>query len=458
VTESFSPSGTNSGYNGYGELKAQVVTTGATSLYQLGGVTRDALGRFTARTETIAVPPGSGLPATITWAYSYDTAGRLWTATRNGVLATFTYGANGNRDGCTYDEQDRIRACGSTTYSFSNAGSLLSKGTTSFTYDLEGALWAATPPSGGISYFVDAGGRRIKRTQNSAVTQWVYDERGRLLGELDGAGAITQVFANGARSDTPELLLQVNPSPPHFRNISEHLGSVRLVLDLSTPTTATIKQRIDYDAWGNATADWVDTSDTNFKQIPFGFAGGLWDRSTNLVRFGARDYDPTTGRWTSKDPIRFDGGLNLYAYVGDDPINRIDPDGMGWLCDTFGIFCDGPIGPGPGHWVDPSDPAGSAGPGSGSGGGGAGGGGGGGGTGGAAGGEGGGGGTGDAPICWDINPKPAGKKCELIGAKDAGAFAKCTYTCPSFSGPQQHTRMILGGKSSDCYNPANFPF
>ena len=61
---------------------------------------------------------------------------------------------------------------------------------------------------------------------------------------------------------------------------------------------------------------------------PFGFAGGIWDRDTGLVHFGAREYDPETGRWLQKDPIRFAGGdSNLYAYVGGDLVNCIDPDG-----------------------------------------------------------------------------------------------------------------------------------
>ncbi|MGH8613246.1 MAG: RHS repeat-associated core domain-containing protein, partial [Gammaproteobacteria bacterium] len=62
---------------------------------------------------------------------------------------------------------------------------------------------------------------------------------------------------------------------------------------------------------------------------PFGFAGGLYDRDTKLLRFGARDYDPEAGRWTAKDPIRFEGGdTNLYGYVLNDPVNFIDPKGL----------------------------------------------------------------------------------------------------------------------------------
>jgi RHS repeat-associated protein len=65
---------------------------------------------------------------------------------------------------------------------------------------------------------------------------------------------------------------------------------------------------------------------------PFGFAGGLYDPQTKLTRFGARDYDAETGRWTSKDPILFDGGdTNLYGYVLGDPVNLVDGTGKAAL-------------------------------------------------------------------------------------------------------------------------------
>ncbi len=85
-----------------------------------------------------------------------------------------------------------------------------------------------------------------------------------------------------------------------------------------------IVKRVDYDSFGNI----VDDANPTF-EIPFGFAGGLYDRDTGLVRFGYRDYDPEVGRWTAKDPILFKGGdTDLYGYCLNDPINWIDPWGL----------------------------------------------------------------------------------------------------------------------------------
>ncbi len=81
---------------------------------------------------------------------------------------------------------------------------------------------------------------------------------------------------------------------------------------------------MDYDEFGNILLD------THPGFQPFGFAGGLYDPHTKLTRFGARDYEAETGRWTAKDPIRFDGdGPNLYEYVNSDPMNFVDPEGKG---------------------------------------------------------------------------------------------------------------------------------
>jgi len=100
----------------------------------------------------------------------------------------------------------------------------------------------------------------------------------------------------------------------------DQVGSLRAVAD----SAGNIVKRVDYDSFGNIIYD----SNPGFT-IPFGFAGGLHDRDTGLVRFGARDYDPVIGRWTAKDPIDFAGGdVNLYGYVQNDSVNWVDPWGL----------------------------------------------------------------------------------------------------------------------------------
>ena len=115
-------------------------------------------------------------------------------------------------------------------------------------------------------------------------------------------------------------------------------ASLDNVVDVAT---GAIAQRMDYDEFG------VVMMDTSPGFQPFGFGGGLFDKDTGLVRFGARDYDAQTGRWTAKDPILFGGrDTNLYGYVLNDPINFRDTTGL-QNHDTNNIFDNelGDLGP-----------------------------------------------------------------------------------------------------------------
>jgi RHS repeat-associated protein len=134
---------------------------------------------------------------------------------------------------------------------------------------------------------------------------------------LDGTGTVVSRFVYGTKLNAPEYMSRGGVT---YRIVTDHLGSPRLVVDTAT---GAIAQRIDYDEFGQILLD----SNPGFQ--PFGFAGGLYDQHTGLTRFGARDYDPFTGRWTTKDPIRFTGAnTNLYAYVRNAPLGAIDPFGL----------------------------------------------------------------------------------------------------------------------------------
>jgi RHS repeat-associated protein len=314
-------------YDTFGELTGYTAKYGLTTLYSLK-FTRDADGRISTKTETI-----SGKKSTFT--YSYDAAGRLTGVKQNGTtISTYTYDTNSNRLTATtssgtatgtYDAQDRLLTYGNNSYTYTANGELASvtvgSQTTSYTYDVLGNLIAMTLPNGTkITYVVDAENHRVGKEVSGVQQAGFLYGGNRVVAQLNGSNQIVSQFVYASGATSPDYMVSGGVT---YRIFSDQLGSPRLVVNTST---GAIAEQINYDEFGNV------ISDTNPGVQPFGFAGGLYDQDTKLVRFGARDYNPAIGRWTAKDPILFAGGdSNLYGYVLDDPLNRIDLSG---LCDS----------------------------------------------------------------------------------------------------------------------------
>lgn len=287
---------------------------------------RDDLGRIQSVAETAA----DGRTAT---EYAYDHADRLASVRVNGQTAeSDKYDPSGNRLRiirsqqkltASYDDRDRIKSFGSAQYTWMPNGSLAgiaqSGRATAFVYDDFGALRQVSLPDGRkIKYLIDADGRRIGREIDGKLAAgYLYRLDGSIAAETDASGKIVSRFGY----DELGHLAQLEREGRTYRVITDQVGSPRLIVDAQT---GTIADQIAYDAWG----DVAHETAPGFLSI--GFAGGLRDPDTGLTRFGARDYDPLTGRWTSADPIRFAGGqANLFAYVHDDPINGRDMSGLG---------------------------------------------------------------------------------------------------------------------------------
>jgi RHS repeat-associated protein len=146
------------------------------------------------------------------------------------------------------------------------------------------------------------------------------------VAELNASGQLTAVFVYGSRRNTPDLVIKIDPNTgikTTYRLFSDQIGSPRLAVNVDNPND--VPYRVDYSAFGKPT--WTAAVTEALDWIPFGFAGGIYDKNTGLLRFGARDYDPIVGRWVSKDPSRFGGGINLYVYSWNDPVNFRDPTG-----------------------------------------------------------------------------------------------------------------------------------
>ncbi|MBC8233690.1 putative Ig domain-containing protein [bacterium] len=313
-------------FSGYGEVQVQDFTVNSSSLtsWVLG---RDDNGRIVQKIETVD-------GATANYVYTYDPMGRLLTVIKDSALVEdYQYDANGTRisevntlrgiagRGFAYSDEDHLLTAGDATYQYDLDGFLTTKtqGTdvTTYDYSSRGELLSVSLPDGKfIEHIHDALGRRIAKKVNSVtVEKYLWQGLTRLLAVYDGGDNLLMRFeyADG------RMPVAMTKGGFTYYLTYDQVGSLRVVADAA----GNVVKRIDYDSFGNI----INDTDPAF-EAPFGFAGGLHDRDTGLVRFGFRDYDPDVGRWTAKDPILFAGGdMDLYGYCINNPVTFIDLDG-----------------------------------------------------------------------------------------------------------------------------------
>jgi len=308
-------------FNAEGRLDARLHQVDVMDIYDLD-LTHDAASRIIQKTETVA-------GVSRIYSYIYDLDGQLLEVHVDGLLEErYEYDVNGNRtlreisgtgETTIYDAQDRILSHGSLAYSFDQDGFLTQRGAVTFEYSARGELLNATiGPGDEVQYTYDGLGRRVARTDNSGTTQYLYGNPGNqlLLTEVRAPdGTLTQYLY-----DESGVLIAMDRAETRYYIASDQVGSPRVVTDAS----GVVVKRMTYDSWG------VQIEDSNPAfTLPFGFAGGLADAKTGLVRFGFRDYDPLVGRWMARDPILYQGGqANLFVYANNDPVNYRDPSGL----------------------------------------------------------------------------------------------------------------------------------
>ncbi|WP_197490104.1 RHS repeat domain-containing protein [Rheinheimera sp. SA_1] len=324
-------------WNGYGEatsVQYQLDNLASTG-YQLE---YNSVGQIVRKTEREL--DGSALVSD----YTYDDRYRLTEVKQNGtVTEAYQFDANGNRIGfssllrgvnnqsASYTHGDQLAQSGNATYSYDGNGRLASKTTTEnsiskatqYQYSSSGRLLAVTTPEKAITYRHNALGQRVaKLVKGVVVEKYLWQDLTTLLAVYNPDDSVKQRFEYGL-GHTPVSFTQ---SGQRYYIQTDHLGSPRVISNSS----GVVVKAIRYDSYGNVISD----SHPAFN-LPFGFAGGLVDADTKLIRFGYRDYDPETGRWTARDPIGFAGGdTNLYGYVLGDPVNFMDRGGMAgmdWL-------------------------------------------------------------------------------------------------------------------------------
>lgn len=267
--------------------------------------------------------------------YSFDTADRL-TGISIPSVASYSFtelDGNGNRKSGTQTEPLAPAITpGVTVYSYNTTKNrLLTAGTNSFDYDRENALKSGYGGSyvfdyehrltntSGASFYYDGAGNRLIATRNGVTTKYIYDATGNLLAEADSNNVITRYYVYGAG-----LLAMVTPQDQVYNYHYNTTGSTVAITDQNQ----TMVNKYAYDPFGNS----VNQQETITQ--PFKYVGqyGVMSEPNGFYYMKARYYDPQVGRFISEDPLGFDGGdVNLMAYVGSNPVNRVDPSGLFWF-------------------------------------------------------------------------------------------------------------------------------
>jgi RHS repeat-associated protein len=251
-----------------------------------------------------------GLGSTIlgTLSYAYDLAGR-----RAAVGGSFAKtGLPPALAAASYNADNQVTRSGSSSLSYDANGNLISDGVNTYTWDARNHLVSI---SGGVSanFQYDPFGRRVTTSVAATTKSFLYDSA-RIVEESSGGARLTDLLGGGL----DEYFSRSDPSGTSYF-LTDALGSTIALTDAS----GTLSTVYTYEPLGAETS-------TGSSQNEFQFTGREND-GTGLYFFRARYFSPQLGRFISEDPIGLLGGINEYAYVGNNPISRIDPFGLDWL-------------------------------------------------------------------------------------------------------------------------------
>jgi len=320
-----------------------------------GSVTNDF--GYNSRSELTAAQMGTN-----DYTYAYDQIGNRTSATNNNQLTTYSANAlnqytnivNGSTNAPTYDADGNLLTYNGWTYSWNGENRLVqaSNATTVvvFKYDAQGRRFEKIVNATNTTRFVYDNWNLISEVELNLQSQivnrksyvWGLDLSQTLQGAGGVGGLLFQTTINSTTTNRCFAAYDANG------NITEYVS-----------TNGTVAAHYEYDPYGNITK----VSGLKSNAFSHRFSTKPFEAETGLIHYQFRSYIPELGRWLCRDPMQEKGGVNLYAFCGNSPVNFVDPLGLEWFGDgTAGIVGreDSWVEPGEGNlggWLEEHIPA-----------------------------------------------------------------------------------------------------